>query len=167
MERMVFEICNSLTSRLHPYGTLNQRVKREAQLMTIKLRYNLFEALDFRNAEDPSKKERTYPECESFSRTTSYSNQKRLDPTYFLRFPHTQNFVLEKGIQSRLAGYLTCYYDLSSVSKIQEHLPETVTRWDKVRLLDGDRIRGTWAQRDAHRNSTYVRVSQEDSFRYC
>lgn len=64
MERMCFNIKNSLTSRLHPYGTLNQQVKREAQLATIKFRYDMFEELNLNGDTETTATELTFKECE-------------------------------------------------------------------------------------------------------
>lgn len=70
MERVCGIIARSVTSRLHPYGTLNQKIKRAAQLQQVKLKYGLIDSLDFtRQDEDEdllSATEYTYPECEWF-----------------------------------------------------------------------------------------------------
>lgn len=69
MERVCGIIARSVTSRLHPYGTLNQIIKRAAQLQQIKLRYGLVDSLDFtRQDEDEgplSATEYTYAKCKS------------------------------------------------------------------------------------------------------
>lgn len=69
MERICFLVKTCVTSRLHPYGTIDQRIKRDAQLSTIKLRYNLSEQFNLSflsnlsHYEDIRKTETWYEDC--------------------------------------------------------------------------------------------------------
>ena len=69
MERYAGSLLPAVKSRLNPYGSLAQRVKRLAQLQHIKILYDLDEALDFRQRmwdDDISCKESIIEPCEPY-----------------------------------------------------------------------------------------------------
>ncbi|KAG8929626.1 hypothetical protein FRC01_004015 [Tulasnella sp. 417] len=151
MERICFLVKSCVTSKLHPYGTIDQRIKRDAQLTAIKLRYNLQGRLDLstngfkRDNSEPKMTEKVYDDY----------------PISALRPPCLQNFQPLDGERSRLLSYLYGYYDAKTTQgrkAIASVTPKTMMRWGKVWRLDrSEKIHGSVAMRDNNRDSSYIR----------
>lgn len=172
MERICFLVKTCVTSRLHPYGTIDQRIKRDAQLQTIKFRYRLTDQLNFSLRTLPSLNEeiRTtetrYEDCKQSTilpwAALSDNCISLEDPQSALRSPRLPDFQLSESERRRLLGYLYGYYGASTKpnrDRISARVPNTLIRWAKVRRLDRvDKIRGSVETRQKHRDSSYIRV---------
>lgn len=173
MERICFLVKSCVTSRLHPYGTIDQRIKRDAQLTAIKLKYNLQGKLDLstnrlrQETGKPRLTETVYDECEillSISDTNFDCGLIKffVDPVSALRPPCLRTFSPPEGERSRLLGYLYGYYGVTTTQNrkaIAQATPVHMMRWGKVRRLDRiEKIRGSVAMRNNNRDSSYIRV---------
>ncbi|KAG8922102.1 hypothetical protein FRC02_012132 [Tulasnella sp. 418] len=154
MERICSLISSCVTSRLHPDGTLNQRIKREAQLSAIVLKYDLYDELDLsRPGDDPA---------EQLSRSEQAYDEY---PESILRSPRVKDFRPDDLIRRHLGVYFVNIYGQKKCKwqHILPYLPESMTRWGKVRRRHrGDKIRGAIAMNpEKNWDSSFIRFELE------
>ncbi|KAG8927712.1 hypothetical protein FRC01_007055 [Tulasnella sp. 417] len=140
MERICFLVKTCVTSRLHLYGTIDQRIKRDAQLSTIKLRYTLTNHLNF-SLQTVSSQNEEIRRTETWYE--EYNAISLEDPESALRSPRLDDFQLEDQDYRRLLGYLYGFYGASSTQSrkiILARTPKNFIRWAKK-----------------HRDSSYIR----------
>lgn len=69
-------------------------------------------------------------------------------------------FSPDMAIRRRVAAYLTTVYRGVTKQTILAGLPTSMSKWGKVRIVNGDRFRSAWAQqgRQSVRDASFVRV---------
>lgn len=167
-ERACGFVARLVTSRLHPYGTLNQAIKRRAQLMQVINKYDLVNTVDFfhdnsRDDAETSRFEWKIPGCEHTCLVVALALTHALivDDATVLRAPVTRNFIPDRSLREKVAKYFVNVFTLKSWTQIMRYLPKVMVRYGKIRRIGGDGIRGSivGTREDKLRDSSHVRVS--------
>ncbi|KAG8892372.1 hypothetical protein FRB99_002776, partial [Tulasnella sp. 403] len=142
-----------VNSKLHPYGTLNQHIKQEAQLMTIVNRFGLAEEVSWMaNLGASITQEEMVLSCFE-TKVTGYD-------TTILWAPAWSQFMPDDSLRKLVAKYFVIPFSLPSYTSILPYLPPVMPRYGKIRREGGDRIRGSIvnvSDPDKHHDNTFVR----------
>ncbi|KAF7288817.1 hypothetical protein HMN09_01363500 [Mycena chlorophos] len=145
--------CDGLAQQAIPLGALNRRIVNYARLGQLAARFPLKDELElFRPRRDDddalSEQERCYPDY----------------PLTILRTPRHLNFILSDEVKDEIATYLSAMLQRLTKTRAMGLVPQTATRWGKVRIRGGgDHIRTALVveRGDAQmRDNTFVRVSR-------
>ncbi|KAF7314658.1 hypothetical protein MKEN_00939600 [Mycena kentingensis (nom. inval.)] len=150
VERYCGFLKRGLTNKRFPWANMNQRVLNFAHLAQLSLLYDLKEELALFRP----------PRGLELSRfEVMYENEY---PKHILRAPRWTNYALPDDITPRLVNYLAKTLRAKK-SDLRPLLPQTFTRWAKMRLTDGDAIRVAHILRrgdENQRDNSYVRFTR-------
>jgi hypothetical protein len=130
MERFCGKLGVRIISRLHPYATLPNYIKRSARISQLKACYTrVWQHISMDAMDLPlSGREFVYPECEPlFLPTLTVTHAPHLDPHSILRSPRTHGHMLAPEVRRQVAQYFAEVYGCSW-TQIQQIIPDIVTR---------------------------------------
>ncbi|KAG8961242.1 hypothetical protein FRC05_006265 [Tulasnella sp. 425] len=132
MERYCSRLLRAVTSRKHPYTSLNRRILETQTLLAIRNTFNLHDALPrYTLAYDPHTT--TGWEAEEDG---PYSDIKLHGPRRVIRLDPSE-FA---SLRNRIAVYLMTRNHLSNRASVLSHLPKKISQYTKIQLKDGDTV---------------------------
>jgi hypothetical protein len=169
MERFCGILQPWIKSRRFPFANLDNHVVAMAQILHIKIRYNLHEKLSRRPRDVNAQKWFSSPNCEYnfpaylIEYLAHVLVSGMADPTCMLLHPHVANPVIDNGLFLKILVCLATRYN-KTVSAVRRHLSvNDIELWGKVQIVDGGDTMVASSlvknSQDDSRNATYVRVS--------
>lgn len=161
IERYCGTIASAVKSRRFPWASIDRRITEIAQLMQIKLRYDLKEELLLDLTTRPIRGRFTDPACAYIKGFLSiFSDILSIDPTCALLPPHCDK-PIEPSLFEKIIISLSTRFDQTMAAVRQLMKKASVDQWGKVQRLDGGDTMSASAlsiDSDDCRDPTFVRV---------
>lgn len=170
MERICGRLSRAITSRKHPYASLNRRIVELQTFRAIVNKFDLRSRPPFARRSQSTGPSFDHDACkEILWRVKSGLNLTRsplTDDDYTLLAPRKFLRMKDPGLadlRRRIAVFLATQLDLP-VRVLENELPPVIEQWARVQMHDGDLIRThcgySRPRRDA-RDATYVQVCHD------
>lgn len=150
MERFCSRLVRAVTSRKHPYASLNRRILELGTIAAIRSIYDLFDLLPPRSRMRPPK-----PDDRFTLPVRQYKEVALLKPSRQLDLTATSDL---QALHARIIVHLATQWGVS-ISRVKPFIPTDVIQYGRINIKDGDTIRARLAysgQQVGLRDATYI-----------
>lgn len=149
MERFCGLLSRAVTSRKHPYASLNRRIREIQTLHAVRNIYDLHERLPIHT---PTRSSGDLPP--SYHDPNCYPEITLLHPRRTITFAREDLDDLHR----RIAIHLATRYNVS-ISVARQAVPDAIIQWGRVQIKDSDIVNshlGCAQREDNQRNATFI-----------
>ncbi|KIO24551.1 hypothetical protein M407DRAFT_76825 [Tulasnella calospora MUT 4182] len=154
MERFCGKLVRAVSSRKHPYSSLNRRIlELQLTLHAIRHAYNLGDRIPPSSTMFNSEPPETYHDIDRYEELTL------LHPKRSLSFARDGL----NDLRRRIAVHLATVHDVS-VAVAMMAIPETIVQWGRARIKDADIVHshvGYPRREENQRNATFIQYEQQ------
>ncbi|KIO27430.1 hypothetical protein M407DRAFT_73261 [Tulasnella calospora MUT 4182] len=155
MERYCSRLLRAVSSRKHPYASLNRRILETQTLLAIRNTFNLQESLPrYTHAHTPRAQE------VFTAKQSRYLDIRLIGPSRALDLSQNEH----TSLRNRIAVHLMTQNGVANRSLVLSHLPKKAIQWAKIHLDDGgdiiSSVHGDNRHEDNQRTATFCQYEQ-------